>query len=234
MRRKVSLALRALMVASLAATASIAHAQQGPGGGGDDESAAKRKKRDAEWNQPKAPLMQLRNAGPCPFVKVLYDASRYIEFKDGKESAAQAGFTGEIQSLSSGCAYKGDEPIRIRIEALFQLGRGPQAQGDKHTYRYWVAVTERNQAVIAKEYFDLPVSFASGQDRAYTRETIESIIIPRADEKVSGGNFEVLIGFDVTPEMAAFNRDGKRFRVNAGQAAPAQQAKTQAGTTPNP
>lgn len=85
MRRKVSLALRALMVASLAATASIAHAQQGPGGGGDDELAAKRKKRDAEWNQPKAPLMQLRNAGPCPFVKVLYDASRYIEFKDGKE-----------------------------------------------------------------------------------------------------------------------------------------------------
>ncbi len=232
MRRKVSLALRALMVVSLAATASIAHAQQGPGGGaGGEDDSAKRKKRDAEWNQPKAPLMQLRNAGPCPFVKVLYDASRYVEFKDGKESAAQAGFTGEIQSISSGCAYKGADPIRIRIEALFQMGRGPQAQGDKHTYRYWVAVTERNQAVIAKEYFDLPVTFAAGQDRTYTRETIESITIPRADEKVSGGNFEVLIGFDVTPEMAAFNRDGKRFRVNAGQAAQAQQAKTQAGQT---
>ncbi len=238
MRRKVSLALRALMVVSLAATASIAHAQQGPGGGGgDDGEAAKRKKRDAEWNQPKAPLQQLRNAGPCPFVKVLYDASRYVEFKDGKESAAQAGYTGELQSISSGCAYKSDEPIRIRIEALFQLGRGPQAQGDKHTYRYWVAVTERNQSVIAKEYFDLPVSFAPGQDRVYTREAIESITIPRADEKVSGGNFEVLLGFDVTPEMAAFNRDGKRFRVNAGQAAQqaqTQTGKTQAGTTTNP
>ncbi len=237
MRRKVSLALSALMAVSCAA--SIAHAQQGPGGGGGEDDAAKRKKRDAEWNQPKAPLQQLRNAGPCPYVKVLYDASRFVEFKDGKESAAQAGFTGEIQSISSGCAYKSDEPIRIRIETLFQLGRGPQAQGDKHTYRYWVAVTERNQAVIAKEYFDLPVTFAPGQDRLYTRETIEQISIPRADAKVSGGNFEVLIGFDVTPEMAAFNRDGKRFRVNAGQAAQAQQAKTQAGqtqvgTTPNP
>lgn len=232
MRRKVSLALSALMAVSCAA--SIAHAQQGPGGGGGDDDSAKRKKRDAEWNQPKAPLMQLRNAGPCPFVKVLYDASRYVEFKDGKEAAGQAGYTGEIQSLSSGCAYKGADPIRIRIEALFQLGRGPQAQGDKHTYRYWVAVTERNQSVIAKEYFDLPVSFASGQDRTYTRETIETITIPRADEKVSGGNFEVLIGFDVTPEMAAFNRDGKRFRVNAGQAVQAQQTQTQPGTTPNP
>ena len=37
---------------------------------------------------------------------------------------------------------------------------------------------------------------------------------------------DLLIGFDVTPEMAAFNRDGKRFRVNAGQTAQAQQAGT--------
>ncbi|HJV42444.1 Tat pathway signal sequence domain protein [Caulobacter sp.] len=228
MRRTFSLALSALMAVSIAATtATIAHAQsRGDQGGGDDDQAAKKKKRDEEWNQPKAPLAQLRNAGPCPYVKVLYDASRYVEFKDGKESASQAGFTGEIQSIASGCAYKGDEPIKIRIEALFQLGRGPQAEGDKHVYRYWVAVTERNQAVIAKEYFDLPVTFASGQDRTYARETIEQITIPRADSKVSGSNFEVLLGFDVTPEMAAFNRDGKRFRVNAGQ------AQIQPGTTP--
>ena len=26
------------------------------------------------------------------------------------------------------------------------------------------------------------------------------------------------MGFDVTPQMAAFNREGKRFRVNAGAA----------------
>jgi arginyl-tRNA synthetase len=56
-------------------------------------------------------------------------------------------------------------------------------------------------------------------------ETLKTITIPRADEKVSGGNFEVLIGFDVTPEMAAFNRDGKRFRVNAGQTQQAQTAQ---------
>ena len=238
MRRILPIAISALMAVSFVATATTVHAQMGPGGGGqgggpdDDGAAAKKKKRDEEWNQPKAPLQQLRNAGPCPYVKVLYDASRYVEFKDGKEAANQAGFTGEIQSIASGCAYKAQEPIKIRIEALFQLGRGPTAVGDKHVYRYWVAVTERNQSVIAKEYFDLPVNFAAGQDRAYATETIEQITIPRADDKVSGSNFEVLLGFDVTPEMAAFNRDGKRFRVNAGQTVQAQQAgQTQAGTT---
>ena len=231
MRRSLLLLAAGLIVAG-STIPELAAAQRRPSDQQrQEQEAAKKKKRDSEWNDVQAPLPQLRNAGPCPYVKVLYDASRYVEFKDGKESASQAGFTGEIQSLTSGCAYRGDEPIKIRVEALFQFGRGPQAVGDKHVYRYWVAVTERNQAVIAKEYFDLPVTFASGEDRVYARETLEQITIPRADGKVSGSNFEVLLGFDVTPEMAAFNRDGKRFRVNAGQTAPASQAQTQPGTT---
>jgi hypothetical protein len=233
MRRNLSLALSALMALSIAATAATAHAQMGgrggqDQGGGDDDQASKKKKRDDEWNQPKAPLAQLRNAGPCPYVKVLYDASRYVEFKDGKESAAQTAYTGEIQGLSSGCAYKSNDPIKMQVQMLFELGRGPQATGNQKTYRYWVAVTERNKDVLAKEYFDLPVTFRDGQDRVYATETLKTITIPRADEKVSGGNFEVLIGFDVTPEMAAFNRDGKRFRVNAGQTQQAQSGKSSA------
>jgi hypothetical protein len=223
MRRNITLALSAFLALSVATTATVGHAQsrgrggdQG-GGGGEDAEAGKKKKRDEEWNQSKAPLAQLRNAGPCPYVKVLYDASRYVEFKDGKESPSATGFTGEIQGISSGCAYKSDDPIKLRVEVLFQLGRGPQAADSRHTYRYWVAVTERNQAVIAKEYFDLPIAFSAGQDRIFATETLNTITIPRADAKVSGGNFEILVGFDVTPEMAAFNRDGKRFRVNAGQ-----------------
>ena len=43
----------------------------------------------------------------------------------------------------------------------------------------------------------------------------------------SGANFEILVGFDVTPQMAAFNRLGKRFRPNAG-------ATTLAAGTPAP
>ena len=86
-------------------------------------------------------------------------------------------------------------------------------------------MTTRNDAILAKEYFDLPVTFPAGQDRVYATEKLETITIPRADAKVSGGNFEVLIGFDVTPEMAAFNREGKRFRVNAGQTAQAAAPK---------
>ena len=76
----------------------------------------------------------------------------------------------------------------------------------------------RDRAVLAKEYFDLPVTFG-GADRTDVREQ-QRIVIPRADVTTSGANFEILIGFDVTPEMAAFNRNGSRFCVDAGPADP--------------
>lgn len=222
MRRFLNLGLIALFAVGSLAAASPALAQGRPGGGDDDARAKaeadKKKKRDQEWNQPTAPLPQLRNAGPCPYVKVLYDAGRFIEFKDGKESAANVAWTGEVQGVSAGCEYKDADPIKVQVELLFAMGRGPTAVGEAKTYRYWVAVTLRNNQIIAKEYFDLPVKFDAGEDRVFVRDTVANIVIPRASLDTSGANFEVLIGFDVTPQMAAFNRDGKRFRVNAGAA----------------
>jgi hypothetical protein len=216
--RRLVLAV-ALAVAASATLPSLALAQGRPGGKDPDEEAAKKKKRDEEWGDTQAPLPALRNIGPCPFVKTLYDAARYVEFKDAREASAEVGYTGEIEGLSSACAYKGDEPIKVKMNVLFELGRGPQAEGRSKTYRYWVAVTDRNRDVIAKQSFDMPVSFPAGQDRVYKQEELKEIVIPRGSGTTSGANFEVLVGFEVTPEMAAFNRDGKRFRPNVGTVA---------------
>jgi hypothetical protein len=150
-------------------------------------------------------------------VKVLYDAARYVEFKDNREASASVGYTGEIQNISS-AAPTSAEPIRVKAQVLFEFGRGPQATSSRKVYRYWVAVTDRNHAVLDKQISTMPVTFPAGQDRVSVTEDIKGIVIPRR-LNVSGANFEVLIGFDVTPQMAAFNRDGKRFRPNAGTTA---------------
>ncbi len=213
----------ATMIGAVSAGPALAQISAGRGGGGQDQTTkdeAKKKKRDDEFGKAVAPLPSLRNAGPCPFVKVLYDAARYMEFKGGQEASANAGYTGEIQNITSGCAYKSDEPIRVSAQVLFELGRGPQASGRGKTYSYWVAVTDRNHAVIDKREFELPVVFPAGEDRVSKVEDLAGIVIPRKDSKVSGANFEVLVGFEVTPQMAAFNRDGKRFRPNATGQAP--------------
>jgi hypothetical protein len=185
----------------------------------DDSSQGDDKKKKDDWGDKHPAIPIIQNAGPCPFVRVLYDAARYVELKDNREQVAAVGYTGEIQSLSSVCQYKNSEPIRVQMEVLFALGRGPQAEGASKTYRYWVAVTDRNRDVINKTYFNLPVSFPAGQDRVLYTDVLKGISIPRASAKVSGANFEVLVGFDVTPDMVDFNRDGKRFKPAAVMAA---------------
>lgn len=225
MRRQMLLA--AAVVAAITAIPAASQAQSGRRDPEAEqrkqqEDAAKKRRQREEWGDVQAPLPQLRNAGPCPFVKSLYDASRYVEFKENREASANVAWSGEIQGISAGCSYKDDQPIEVTMEVLFEMGKGPQSASRSKTYRYWVAVTDRNRTVLAKETFDLPVTFPEGSDRVYVTEKLGSITIPRAGIATSGSNFEVLIGFEVTPQMAAFNRDGKRFRLNVGQTASAQ------------
>ena len=226
MRRvlKVSLAsaLAAAVVSAVvlptAASAQYPQGQQGRPG----QSPGQREQEDGSTSdRPRppriAPLRRSAAAGPCPYVKILYDAARYVELVGDRVTMANVGFTGEIEGLVSDCAYQSDDPITVHTRVQFNLGRGPQAQGEGRTYRYWIAVTERNRAVLAKEYFDLPVDFDGETTATVTQD--QTIVIPRAAATTSGDHFEVLVGFEVTPAMAEFNRNGNRFRANAGTGA---------------
>ncbi len=209
MRRVLPLLFVAGLALAALPSAASAQSQSGRGETADGQAA-----NQAERQPRIAPLSRRANAGPCPTVRILYDAARYVELTDGRARAASVGWTGEIEGVRSDCSYRNDEPITIDMDLLFRMGKGPAAQGDGRTYRYWVAVTARDRAVLAKEYFDLPVPFAEGADRMDVNEQ-QRIVIPRAEATTSGENFEVLIGFDVTPEQAEFNRTGSRFCVDA-------------------
>lgn len=213
-----SAAAAAMLSALLVPLSADAQVRPQQGGSNRGENAD-----GTQQNQPNrtpriAPLRRSAAAGPCPYVKILYDAARYVELSGDRVAASAVGFTGEIEGLTSDCAYQANEPITVHTRVLFNLGRGPEAQGDGRTYRYWIAVTERNKAVLAKEYFDLPVNFNGALTASVTQDQV--VVIPRAEATTSGDNFEILVGFDVTPQMAEFNRTGSRFRVNAGTLAP--------------
>lgn len=156
------------------------------------------------------------NAGPCPLMGVLYEGSRKVEFLNpGEERYANIAYTGEMQGVHGLCRYVGEDPITMEMSIDMAFGRGPAASSNEHTYRYWVAVTRRGRAPIEKQYFDVNVRFPNDQPVVTRTEEIDRIVIPRATAETSGENFEVLVGFDLTPEQIAFNRAGKRFRIDA-------------------
>lgn len=156
-----------------------------------------------------------QNVGPCPPAGSIYDSARIVEFDEaGDETFGNIAYTGEITDVRLFCRYAGADPLDAEMEIAFAFGQGPRGEADSHVYEYFVAVTRRSGAVLAKERFAVEADFSDGPVDA-TREVIRRITIPRADETISGVNFEVLVGFELSEDQLAFNRAGKRFRLDA-------------------
>lgn len=175
------------------------------------------------------------NVGPCPVVGSLYEAQRLVEVT-GAERHENVGFTGAIESVHGYCRYVGKNPITMEVDINFAFGRGPMAKSDTRTYTYWTAVTRRDSSVLAKLNDSIKVTFPKGVDEVRRRVTVSGIVIPRASETISGVNFEVLVGFDLTDEQLEFNRSGKRFLMNVGvettKGAPASSPQPQSHKPP--
>lgn len=157
-----------------------------------------------------------RNAGPCPSAGSIYGVDRIVEFGDENTgSYNEITYTGEIVGVRLFCRYADDDPLIAEIEIDFAFGKGPSGSADTHDYTYFVAVTRRNRRVLQKERFSVRADF-EGEKVTGTRQVIDTIRIPRVDETISGANFEILVGFELTEDQLAFNRDGRRYRLDAG------------------
>ena len=145
-------------------------------------------------------------------------------------------FSGELEGVSARCAYQGAEPIVVDLMPTFSFGRGPQATTSTRPFQYWVAVTARNKSVLSKQYLTVTPQFKAGSDRVVVAGEQTQITIPRLNDQVSGANFEILVGFDITPQMAEFNRVGSRFLANADGTLnnTGQRPGQSAGTAPAP
>ena len=157
-----------------------------------------------------------QNAGTCPPAGSIYNASRIVQFDGERQIFPNVEYTGEIVNVRLYCRYASTNPVRAEVEIDFAFGKGPKGDSNRHDYSYWVAVTRRSGNVLHKEHFTVQANFADGPVVGET-EVLQQIIIPRADESVSAANFEVLIGFDLTEDQLAYNKEGRRFRLDAGQ-----------------
>ena len=153
-----------------------------------------------------------RNPAPCPNVIALGDASRVIEFAGEDQTLDNIAYTGEIVNVTSVCRYFGDNPIDASVEVELAFGKGPKGENGEKYFKYFVAVTRTDLEVIAKENFVVPVDFSDKRRIVVKVEDIDKIGIPRATEQISGSNFEIIVGFALTPQQAIFNRSGKSLK----------------------
>jgi hypothetical protein len=154
---------------------------------------------------------RLKNPAPCPGAVVLGDAARIVEF-DGEQRLEDVAYSAEILSARVACRYFGDKPIEASLTLDMAFGRGPKGEAEDRVFTYFVAVTRKDMEVIEKAEFQAPVSFGDDERVRVVEETVQSIVIPRASKDIAGTNFEVVVGWSMTPQQAIFNRSGKSLK----------------------
>lgn len=180
----------------------------------DDEPGARSQDSKNLLDQSKPMRMSTKdknNPAPCPNIVALSDAARVIQF-DGDEELENIAYTGEILGVHLECRYYDDRPIEASVKIDMAFGRGPKGTEAKHVFPYFVAVTRKDLEVIEKAEFNVPVDFGKDHAVRTTEEKIGKIVIPRHDPNTSGTNFEVVVGFSVTPKEVIFNRSGKSLK----------------------
>ena len=140
----------------------------------------------------------------CPSASILGNAERVAQFRQGTgRDLTDVMFQAEIGKLNMTCRYlKGRVVSDISFELIAEIG--PAASSRKGDFDYFVAISDSNGRVLAKETFRSQIAFAENRRRAGILEEIEQSIPLRKNE--DGGGYEILIGFQLTKAQLEFNR----------------------------
>jgi hypothetical protein len=138
------------------------------------------------------------NAAACPSVSILGDATRVTVMEQGKID-----LKAEILTPSLGCTLA-KSTAKSSLSFWVKSAIAPNASVGPRTVPYFVAIISNGQ-VIAKEIFELKLPFTDGEHKVMVKENIAHIDIPIAAGK-GPDDYSVTIGFQLTPEQAAYNR----------------------------
>ena len=150
---------------------------------------------------------------PCPRVSVLQQARVLTLYGDGPgRDASDVAYEVTLGNVDGSCDYDVDEDegggVGVEFALPINAARGPAAGADRVSVPYFVALTDAQRRIVAKEVFTAGIAFDGADTRAGTVEEIKQWI-PLAPGE-SGTGYETLVGFQLTPDQL---EDAKRRKT---------------------
>jgi hypothetical protein len=91
-----------------------------------------------------------------------------------------------------------------------ELTRGPAASGRSTTVAYFVAVS-RGERVLDKKVYTLQAVFPENTDRLKLSGDSVDLVLPVKSGQ-GAGSYQVTVGFQLTPQELAWNRERRTRR----------------------
>ncbi len=145
----------------------------------------------------------------CPDVKVVEELSLLTEFTNPALPTNDSMISRAHLALGqSTCTYT-ERSVSIDVRLSFESELGPRAkmkQSDTPfvSYPFFVAVTDDEGRILAKEVFAASMTFGKDETRHTYTEALRHVI-PIYDRE-DAREHKVLVGFQLTSDQLAFNR----------------------------
>ncbi|TNE61847.1 MAG: hypothetical protein EP335_14225 [Alphaproteobacteria bacterium] len=138
----------------------------------------------------------------CPAVAVVGDAGTLTRFRGDGRTTDDVAFTASIMNVQSSCV----EDVNVVSSVSFDIGgqAGRALASREVTLPYFVVVLKDNSRIVSKKQYDVTLRFDSN-GFARASQSLEQVI--PTIEQARRYNYEVLIGFQLSPEDVAYNME---------------------------
>ncbi len=148
--------------------------------------------------------------GPiCPATAVLSEAAMVTKLKPGTPAtmsrAADVAFQAEMSQARLDCNYnRADNKLTVTVNFAVRATRGPSAAPSDPQLPFFVAIIDADDNVLVKNVYNSQPQMAGRKANTYT-ETISNLPVPLGMDK-EPSDYEILTGFQLTPDELAYNR----------------------------
>src|SRR5262249_31664023 len=145
---------------------------------------------------------------PCPASAVLADAAVVTKLKPGspvQRDPANVLFTAEMAQPMLACNYDREaNKLSVDISFGIRASRGAAAAGPDPRLPFFIAIVDVDNNVVSKKLFQAEPAMGGKAQNIFT-ENVNKFVVPLAMDK-RPADYEILTGFQLTPEELAYNR----------------------------
>lgn len=151
---------------------------------------------------------------PCPDIVIVQDAAELTQFLPGPgRDLTDVTLEARVSDFRGFCDTDieddGTGAVDVELELLMVATRGPAAASREARLRYFVAIADKEENVLARAEFDTDLTFEGNRNRVGFAEELTQRIPLRGGQL--GDDFSIFVGFVLTDADLEYNRN-KRGR----------------------
>jgi hypothetical protein len=151
-----------------------------------------------------------KEAGGCPSGAALSEASTVTRFRPGAgKDLTDVVMSAELTKPQVSCDYDKDGgKVSVTFSFPVTVKRGAAATNEPQTLSYFVAVVDQDNSVLTKQNFTHDISLDQNIASFSEHPDGMTFTLPKGKKPVG---YEVLVGFQLTRDELAYNRERHRY-----------------------